>query len=77
MPGLRQYGEIEFQDPWPGNVHGGRWVVKPEAGTMLMFPAWLNHFLNPFRGPGGTEFQRVQFKHNRCSIQIECGDPAA
>ncbi len=52
MPGLRLNGEIEFQDPRPGNIHGGKWMVKPEAGTMLMFPAWLNHFVNPFHGSG-------------------------
>ena len=26
--------------------------VKPEVGTMLMFPAWLRHGVNPFFGEG-------------------------
>ena len=26
--------------------------IKPEVGTMLMFPAWLRHGVNPFFGEG-------------------------
>ena len=45
-------GWIEFQDPRPGNVHGGKERVKPEVGMLLLFPGWLNHYVNPFRGEG-------------------------
>jgi uncharacterized protein (TIGR02466 family) len=45
-------GWIEFQDPRPGNIHGGKEPVEPREGTILIFPGWLNHFVNPFRGEG-------------------------
>lgn len=45
-------GWIEFQDPRPGNIHGGKERVQPEEGLLLMFPSWLNHYVNPFRGKG-------------------------
>ena len=45
-------GWIEFQDPRPGNLHGGKERINPEPGKLLIFPGWLNHFVNPFRGDG-------------------------
>ncbi len=45
-------GWIEFQDPRPGNIHGGKEAVEPHEGALLMFPSWLNHFVNPFKGEG-------------------------
>ncbi len=45
-------GWIEFQDPRPGNIHGGKERVEPEEGLLLIFPSWLNHFVNPFMGGG-------------------------
>ena len=45
-------GWIEFQDPRPGNLHGGKERINPEPGKLLIFPGWLNHFVNPFRGEG-------------------------
>jgi len=45
-------GWIEFQDPRPANIHGGKERVEPEEGLLLMFPSWLNHFVNPFMGSG-------------------------
>ena len=58
-------GCIEFQDPRPGNIHGGKERVPPEAGIMLMFPSWLNHFVNPFRGRG----ERISIAFN-LSVEI-------
>ena len=26
--------------------------VKPEVGTLIMFPSWLRHSVNPFFGEG-------------------------
>lgn len=45
-------GWIEFQDPRPGNIHGGKERIEPVEGMLLMFPGWLNHYVNPFRGGG-------------------------
>lgn len=45
-------GWIEFQDPRPGNIHGGKERINPEPGLLLMWPGWLNHFVNPFKGSG-------------------------
>ena len=45
-------GWIEFQDPRPGNLHGGKERVNPQPGKLLIFPGWLNHFVNPFQGEG-------------------------
>ena len=45
-------GWIEFQDPRPANIHSHKEKVRPEAGLLLLFPGWLNHYVNPFRGRG-------------------------
>lgn len=61
-------GEFEFQDPrgvapamyaphLAFNLPGGQSVgasetVRPQAGLMLMFPAWLSHAVRPYRGTG-------------------------
>lgn len=50
-------GCIEFRDPRaavnmisaPG-ASGKPVVIRPEAGTMLLFPAWLEHFVHPHAG---------------------------
>ena len=30
----------------------GKHIVKPVVGTIYIFPSWLEHGVNPFRGPG-------------------------
>lgn len=53
-------GTISFQDPriavemiqMPGNPFGTKIKVDPKPGLMLMFPSWLQHFVDPFRGDG-------------------------
>jgi uncharacterized protein (TIGR02466 family) len=45
-------GWIEFQDPRPGNIHGGKERIEPAEGMLLLFPGWLNHYVNPFSGSG-------------------------
>jgi uncharacterized protein (TIGR02466 family) len=45
-------GNIEFIDPRPGNHLGPKHVVRPRAGQVLIFPSWLSHYVNPYRGPG-------------------------
>ncbi len=59
-PAVPNSGMIEFLDPrlgidpdaLPGNAFKPHMRVLPEAGTMLMFPAWLQHWVHPFRGRG-------------------------
>lgn len=57
-PENRRDGLIEFVDPRPG-PHGGPLpthafhrplVLDPVPGMMLVFPAWLLHFVHPYNG---------------------------
>lgn len=60
-PAVVPNGAIEFLDPRPAvgvydlpGVPGySTWTLQPQAGEMLLFPAWLRHGVLPFRG-GGT-----------------------
>ena len=45
-------GNIEFMDPRPGNHHATKYALRPYAGQVLIFPSWLWHYVNPFRGQG-------------------------
>lgn len=45
-------GNFEFMDPRPGNIHGGKEIVTPEPGLLMVFPAWLYHYVNPYHGDG-------------------------
>lgn len=53
-------GTICFLDPRiavemiqiPGNPFGSKLKVEPKPGMMLLFPSWLQHFVDPFRGDG-------------------------
>ncbi len=53
-------GKIEFVDPRPGasatytveNAMQSRVTLSPAAGTMLLFPSWLQHQVHPYEGPG-------------------------
>ncbi|MGF1455089.1 MAG: 2OG-Fe(II) oxygenase family protein [Alphaproteobacteria bacterium] len=53
-------GKLEFVDPRPGASIGyvdnsklyGRCMVEPQAGRMVMFPSWLQHFVHPCAGAG-------------------------
>jgi hypothetical protein len=38
--------------PAPGNPCGQRVIFRAEAGTMILFPSWMYHFVNAFHGPG-------------------------
>jgi uncharacterized protein (TIGR02466 family) len=38
--------------PAPGNPYGQRVIFRAEAGTMILFPSWMYHFVNAFHGPG-------------------------
>ena len=45
-------GNFEFMDPRPGNIYGGKEVLRPEPGLLMVFPAWLYHYVNPLHGDG-------------------------
>jgi uncharacterized protein (TIGR02466 family) len=53
-------GVLELCDPraftemvaTPGSPFGQRVIFRAEAGTMIVFPSWLYHFVNPFHGDG-------------------------
>lgn len=53
-------GIIEFLDPrmgvnWvqlPGQPFGTQLQINPQAGTMVAFPSWMQHWVHPFRGTG-------------------------
>ena len=53
-------GRLEFRDPRaaagiipiPGTIMGGTLSVTPSAGFLVVFPAWLDHQVLPFRGDG-------------------------
>ena len=61
-------GEIEFVDPRagvgaiqiPGTPFERRMLLKPEPGLMVVFPAWLKHYVHPYQGPG----QRITIAFN-------------
>ncbi|HEY2786567.1 MAG TPA: TIGR02466 family protein [Fimbriiglobus sp.] len=46
--------------PTPGNPFGQRAIFRAEAGSMILFPGWLYHFVNPFYGEG----QRISVAFN-------------
>jgi uncharacterized protein (TIGR02466 family) len=71
-------GTISFLDPrlavemipLPGSPFGEKLKVEPDPGLMLMFPSWLQHFVDPFRGEG----TRISIAFN---IGLYGGDSAA
>jgi len=55
-----QNGQLEIIDPRPaaaampitGFEFGGTMQIKPRAGLLVIFPAWLMHSVLPFKGAG-------------------------
>ena len=53
-------GTIEFMDsrwgasiiPFPGMPFRDRYTVRPASGMMLIFPSWMYHYVNAYRGEG-------------------------
>lgn len=43
-----------------GESSGANLSLRPAAGTLLMFPAWLSHAVRPYRGTG----QRISIAFN-------------
>ena len=58
--GMDKNGVLEFIDPRnaagampiPGYEFGQKYTVTPEAGLLVIFPAWLMHCVHPFFGEG-------------------------
>jgi uncharacterized protein (TIGR02466 family) len=61
-------GRIELRDPrpaatfarTPGFNTGQPMLIRPRPGTMLVFPAWIEHSVHPFYGEG----QRISIAIN-------------
>ena len=53
-------GLIEFMDPRPGNIHGGKEKIEPENGLLIIFPSWLYHYVNPYQG----DMERISIAFN-------------
>jgi uncharacterized protein (TIGR02466 family) len=53
-------GLLEIMDPrpftemvsTPGDPFGQKLAIAPEAGTIVVFPSWIYHFVNPYDGDG-------------------------
>ncbi len=77
-PGFKNNGRLELRDPRPGarfyNPPGFRFgvsrIIDPEPGLMLMFPAWVEHWVHPFHGTG----ERISIATN---IKITSGGKKA
>jgi uncharacterized protein (TIGR02466 family) len=59
-PDTPMNGRIELRDPspaasfarMPGFNTGQPMLIRPQPGTMLVFPAWIEHSVHPFYGEG-------------------------
>ena len=36
----------------PGEPYGQKFSIRPESGTMIIFPGFLYHFVHPYMGAG-------------------------
>ena len=76
-PGRPLNGKLELRDPRPGAhfgyvkgfTFGQPLEVDPKPGLMVVFPAWLEHWVHPFYGKG----RRISVAIN---MTIEEGAPA-
>jgi uncharacterized protein (TIGR02466 family) len=67
-------GKLELLDPRVGvnmlrleqGIFGGRYLVEPMPGLMVMFPSWLKHMVHPFSGSG----ERISISFN-AYVQIQ------
>jgi uncharacterized protein (TIGR02466 family) len=59
-PDTPMNGRIELRDPrpsaafarMPGFTSGQPMLIKPQPGLMIIFPAWIEHWVHPFVGDG-------------------------
>ncbi len=78
--GEAEAGNIEFPDPRGAAMmvtpdQFGMMVspvsIKPAAGMLLVFPAWMQHFVNPYHGPGA----RITIAFNAVLRKAPAGSP--
>jgi uncharacterized protein (TIGR02466 family) len=80
-PGHPFNGKLELKDPRPGAVHGrlpgfmfGRGlVIDPKPGMLIVFPAWIDHWVHPFYGRG----ERISIAINIDVTRLEMAPQAA
>ncbi len=68
-------GHIEFIDPrdaagmvsLPEMRFSQRQVIPPQAGLMLIFPAWLKHYVHPYFGDG----ERISISFNIIVLDLQ------
>ncbi len=73
-------GRLELRDPRPaaafaaapGFSFGAALTIPPEAGLMILFPAWLEHAVHPFFGAG----ERISIAANVTITDFAVGAPA-
>jgi uncharacterized protein (TIGR02466 family) len=79
--GFQFNGLLELRDPRPGAVHGrlpgfmfGRALtIKPAPGMLVVFPAWIEHWVHPFHGRG----ERISIAVNIDITRFEVNQHAA
>jgi len=73
-PGWERNGQFELRDPrlraqgskLGGYGFGRSLLIDPEPGTMILFPAWMEHGIHPFYGEG----ERIAIT---CNIKVTGG----
>jgi uncharacterized protein (TIGR02466 family) len=78
-PGYPLSGLLELMDPrpftemvdTPGEPFGQKLVIPPEAGTIIVFPSWIYHFVNPYHGDG----ERISIAFNAAPLHPLDADP--
>jgi len=81
-PGHQFNGMLELRDPRPAAIHGrlpafmfGRGMnVRPQPGLLVMFPAWIEHWVHPFFGSGERISIAVNIDVTR--YDVGAGSPA-
>ncbi len=81
QPGHAFNGMLELRDPRPAAVHGrlpgfmfGRALTfRPHPGLLVVFPAWIEHWVHPFHGMG----ERISIAINVDITKYEVDGPPA
>jgi uncharacterized protein (TIGR02466 family) len=68
VPDHAMNGRLELRDPrpaakycrMPGSVGSESLLIRPQPGLMVVFPAWIEHWVHPFHGEG----QRISIAVN-------------
>ena len=71
-------GVLEFLDPRagtepvtaPGDPYGQPFRIRPEAGLLVMFPSWLQHWVHPYAG----DIPRIAVSFNATLAPVAVGN---